>query len=126
MGSLLQNAQQGVAIRLGNVKPIYHSVFTHSRLDHTLSHAQYVRKELYFLLGANFARVFHNGLIQGDLLEGRRLATGSEVPWVVYWRWGISTGGARGNFGLVINHLSPEFRGGMAHSYASLECGFRF
>jgi lipid A 3-O-deacylase len=125
-GALLNNARQGFFIRLGNMEPIYHTLFTYSRLDQVMTVDKLNRKELYFFLGATLERVFTNGLIDGPLQGNRYLKTGMSLPWVEHYRWGMSYGNQVGNISLAVNHLSPEFRGGRGHSYASVEFGLRF
>jgi lipid A 3-O-deacylase len=125
-GSTLNHAQQGVFIRLGRLGPIHHSIFTHSRLDHTLPDADITRKEFYFFAGASLERVFTNGLIDGRLMDDLELVRGKSLPWLQRYQWGASYGNRLAEATLAIHHLSPEFQGGKNHSYASIEIAVRF
>jgi lipid A 3-O-deacylase len=124
-GNLLTNARQGLSFRLGDIGPMHHSLFTHSRLDRLLPDEAYRQQEIYFFGGLSLERVFANGLIDGNLQDNLHLPTGRSLSWVTHYRYGLTYGTHVWNFSLSVNHLSPEFYEGDSHSYGSIELGFR-
>ena len=125
-GSLLTNIRQGFTLRLGNREPLYHSLYTHSRLDRTLPETTLRRKERYVFFNTTLERVVSNGLIDGELQHGLRLHTAPSLPWVMHYQVGLHYGGNRAHMAIAVQRLSAEFRNGGQHHYGSLALGFRF
>lgn len=124
-GSLLTNVRQGLTMRIGAIEPLYHSLYTNSRLDRTVSLEQYQRHEFFLFVNGTVERVFHNGLLNGELQNGQSLPIRPGENWVVHYRWGVQYGNHRWNLVLAVNHLTPEFEGGKHHNYGSIGIGVR-
>jgi lipid A 3-O-deacylase len=125
LGTVLTQSIQGVALRIGELKPVKESVWGGNRLSNSANRHQGM-EEFFIFIKESFRYRFYDATVQGNFIGQPSQYTETLEPLLVHHQVGL--GMAFNTFDLVMAHnvTSKETPEATFHQYITLDLFFRF
>ena len=129
VGTIFDNFRQGATIRLFNFRPLDESAFFHAKLGEGLSRSQRKqkqKKEIYLFYTYTYERVFHNTLIEGNVLGESSPHLETIEPNINHHRVGFAISGVGVDWHFSVHRNSAETTEAEGQTYGTVEIVARF
>lgn len=130
-GTIMNNAKQGLTIRLGQLSGLDNTSFSDSKMGQRKMKVSQIPldkriQELYFFVNFTVERVFYNTTIEGNFIGEQSHFTKVARPWVYHHSWGFSRSGRMYDLTMALNFRSREVVGAQNHKYMTITMAHRF
>ncbi len=130
LGTIFQDIEQTIGLRLGKINPLSSSAYTNSRLSRPDLYPQETslskRHEIFAILAFSVRRVEHNTLIEGSIWDIESPFVEEARSWLTGQQLGLVYAREKSSYRFIAQRYSPEIEGNKATVFGSIQWSFRF
>ena len=132
VGTIKNNARQGLTLRMGELMPLNFSQYTHSKLGSGLNQRPYNSSagddlfEIYVLAGVRGEFVAYNSIIQGGFIGKESPQTSDIEHTVLHQHYGFALSGRLFDLSMIVFKNSTEIPGAKRHQYMRIDLVYRW